>query len=85
MCTVGVRFNSTEGEEKGDAVRKRKRKMEIRLRNRSAGSVLKDLLKDGWFVEYQQGGHKQLAHPMKSGKITIPGIGTEPLCYTLRS
>jgi predicted RNA binding protein YcfA (HicA-like mRNA interferase family) len=46
--------------------------LDISLRNRSAKDVLKDLEKDGWFVEYQQGSHKQLGHTTKSGKITIP-------------
>lgn len=46
--------------------------MQLNRRNQSAKDVLKQLQKDGWFVEYQEGGHKQLAHPAKPGKITIP-------------
>jgi len=46
--------------------------VELNCRNQSAKDVLKVLQKDGWFVEYQEGGHKQLAHPTKRGKITIP-------------
>jgi predicted RNA binding protein YcfA (HicA-like mRNA interferase family) len=41
-------------------------------RNRSAKDLLRDLREDGWIEEYQQGGHKQLSHPTKPGKITIP-------------
>ena len=46
--------------------------METRRKNRTAKDLLKALEEDGWFVEYQQGGHKQLSHPTKPGKITIP-------------
>ena len=28
---------------------------------------------DGWFLVYTRGSHRQFKHPVKAGKVTIPG------------
>jgi predicted RNA binding protein YcfA (HicA-like mRNA interferase family) len=35
--------------------------------------VLKELKKDGWTFRNQEGSHRQLIHPTKPGKVTVPG------------
>lgn len=35
--------------------------------------VLRQLLADGWYVSAQRGSHRQLRHPVKSGKVTLNG------------
>ena len=34
--------------------------------------MLKILKADGWVEKSQTGSHKQLVHPTKSGKVTVP-------------
>ena len=41
--------------------------------------VLKELLKDGWYVVRQKGSHKILKHPTKEGIITFPDHGSSEL------
>ena len=35
--------------------------------------VLRILLADGWYIVAQKGSHRQLKHPIKSGKVTLNG------------
>ena len=35
--------------------------------------VLKALLADGWYVAAVKGSHRQLKHPVKTGKVTLNG------------
>jgi predicted RNA binding protein YcfA (HicA-like mRNA interferase family) len=35
--------------------------------------ILRRLNEDGWVVVAQKGSHRQLKHPMKPGKVTVPG------------
>jgi predicted RNA binding protein YcfA (HicA-like mRNA interferase family) len=35
--------------------------------------ILKILRKDGWVLIKVTGGHRQLKHPTKSGKVTVAG------------
>jgi predicted RNA binding protein YcfA (HicA-like mRNA interferase family) len=35
--------------------------------------VLKALRQDGWTLKNQEGSHRQLVHPMKTGKVTVAG------------
>lgn len=36
-------------------------------------SVLKLLHKDGWTEIARRGSHRQLKHPTKKGRVTVPG------------
>ncbi len=38
----------------------------------TAKEILKILKKDGWVEKSQKGSHRQLVHPEKKGKITVP-------------
>jgi predicted RNA binding protein YcfA (HicA-like mRNA interferase family) len=35
--------------------------------------VIKRLKKDGWYQIPAQGGHRQFKHPVKRGRVTVPG------------
>jgi predicted RNA binding protein YcfA (HicA-like mRNA interferase family) len=35
--------------------------------------VLKVLAKEGWVLRNKEGSHRQLVHPTKPGKVTVPG------------
>lgn len=35
--------------------------------------VVRLLADDGWFQATQKGSHRQFKHPLKSGKVTVPG------------
>jgi predicted RNA binding protein YcfA (HicA-like mRNA interferase family) len=35
--------------------------------------VLKRLEQDGWVLKSVEGSHRQLVHPIKPGKVTVPG------------
>ncbi|MBB4663186.1 type II toxin-antitoxin system HicA family toxin [Conexibacter arvalis] len=35
--------------------------------------ILKQLRRDGWVVVTIRGSHRQLKHPTKPGKVTVPG------------
>ncbi len=47
--------------------------------------VLKRLLADGWFEVAQKGSHKQLKHPTKPGRVTVPSPKKDIPTGTLRS
>jgi predicted RNA binding protein YcfA (HicA-like mRNA interferase family) len=44
-----------------------------------ARDVLKRLHADGWYEVAQKGSHKQLRHPDKPGKVTVPFHGNADL------
>ncbi len=35
--------------------------------------ILRDLKKDGWYLDRQRGSHRQFAHPTKKGTVTVNG------------
>ena len=35
--------------------------------------ILKQLRRDGWVLIHVGGSHRQLRHPTKPGKVTVPG------------
>jgi len=35
--------------------------------------VMRLLRKDGWFEVARRGSHRQLKHPVKPGRVTLPG------------
>ena len=37
------------------------------------GAVIKILLNDGWDMLCVRGSHRQFKHPMKPGRVTVPG------------
>ena len=41
--------------------------------------VLRRLADDGWEVVAQKGSHRQLKHPTKPGKVTVPGKPSDDL------
>ena len=48
--------------------------------------VLRLLENDGWFRISQKGSHRQLKHPTKPGRVTVPGSPSDDLApKTLKS
>jgi predicted RNA binding protein YcfA (HicA-like mRNA interferase family) len=43
------------------------------------GEVLRMLLDDGWVVVATRGSHRQLKHPSKPGRVTLPGKPSDDL------
>lgn len=41
--------------------------------------VLRLLQEDGWFLVATRGSHRQFKHPVKSGRVTIPGKPSDDL------
>jgi len=37
------------------------------------GEVLQMLQNDGWFLVSVRGSHRQFKHPLKQGRVTVPG------------
>jgi predicted RNA binding protein YcfA (HicA-like mRNA interferase family) len=37
------------------------------------------LREDGWFLVATRGSHRQYKHPTKSGRVTVPGRGSDDL------
>lgn len=35
--------------------------------------ILKQLADDGWYIIKQEGSHRQLKHPSKTGRVTVAG------------
>ncbi|MEO8210499.1 MAG: type II toxin-antitoxin system HicA family toxin [bacterium] len=35
--------------------------------------VIRLIEKDGWFLKETKGSHRQYKHPVKTGRVTIPG------------
>jgi predicted RNA binding protein YcfA (HicA-like mRNA interferase family) len=48
-------------------------------------SVIKAIELDGWVEVAQRGSHKHFAHPIKSGKVTVPHPKRDVPIGTLRS
>ncbi|MDD4189825.1 MAG: type II toxin-antitoxin system HicA family toxin [Mangrovibacterium sp.] len=45
--------------------------------------VLRMLADDGWYLNVQNGSHRQLKHPVKKGKVTVNGKPNETLSQEL--
>lgn len=45
----------------------------------TAKDLLKLLYQDGWYDVEQEGSHRQLKHPTKSGKLTVPIHGKKDI------
>jgi predicted RNA binding protein YcfA (HicA-like mRNA interferase family) len=43
------------------------------------GAVLKRLYEDGWYPVRASGGHRQLKHPWKAGRVTVAGKPSDEL------
>ncbi len=41
--------------------------------------ILKMLEADGWYFAAQRGSHRQYKHPVKAGRLTIPGKPNDEL------
>jgi predicted RNA binding protein YcfA (HicA-like mRNA interferase family) len=41
--------------------------------------ILRILHEDGWFLVATRGSHRQLKHPLKSGRVTVPGKPSDDL------
>jgi predicted RNA binding protein YcfA (HicA-like mRNA interferase family) len=39
----------------------------------AANEILIMLKKDGWYLATTRGSHRQFKHPIKSGRVTVPG------------
>lgn len=42
------------------------------MKSYSSREIIQALKKDGWFLKNSVGSHKQFAHPVKKGKVTVP-------------
>lgn len=43
------------------------------------GEVLRLLLDDGWVLVAMRGSHRQFKHPVKAGRVTVPGKPSDDL------
>lgn len=43
------------------------------MKNKKVSFIQKALEKDGWYLAYIKGDHRQFKHPTKSGKVTLNG------------
>jgi len=41
--------------------------------------IIKLLEQDGWFLKQTRGSHRQYKHPMKPGRVTLPGHPNDDL------
>ena len=41
--------------------------------------VIKRLEEDGWYLVRTKGSHRQYKHPVKPGKVTVPGKPSDEL------
>jgi predicted RNA binding protein YcfA (HicA-like mRNA interferase family) len=41
--------------------------------------MLRLLLADGWYLAEMRGSHRQFKHPMKPGRVTVPGKPSDDL------
>jgi predicted RNA binding protein YcfA (HicA-like mRNA interferase family) len=41
--------------------------------------VLALLAADGWYLVTKRGSHRQFKHPLKSGRVTVPGKPSDDL------
>ncbi|MYM95348.1 type II toxin-antitoxin system HicA family toxin [Duganella vulcania] len=42
-------------------------------------AVIKMLVQDGWDIVNIQGSHRQFKHPVKAGRVTVPGKPSDDL------
>ena len=48
--------------------------------------IIKRIEADGWALISQEGSHRQYKHPVKKGRVTVPGHpGDDVLIKTLKS
>lgn len=43
------------------------------------GELIKLIEADGWYRVKAKGGHRQYKHPVKAGRVTVPGKGSDTL------
>ena len=43
------------------------------------GDLLRILNEDGWFLVATRGSHRQFKHPVKPGRVTVPGKPADDL------
>jgi predicted RNA binding protein YcfA (HicA-like mRNA interferase family) len=41
--------------------------------------VMRMLAQDGWYLAVTKGSHRQLKHPSKPGRVTVPGKPSDDL------
>lgn len=41
--------------------------------------ILRALEKDGWYLAYMRGSHRQFKHPSKPGRVTVAGKPSDDL------
>jgi predicted RNA binding protein YcfA (HicA-like mRNA interferase family) len=41
--------------------------------------ILAKLKTDGWYLVATRGSHRQFKHPVKSGRVTVPGKSSDDL------
>lgn len=41
------------------------------MKTKKVKEVIKMLEKDGWYLAYTKGDHRQYKHPIKKGKVTV--------------
>lgn len=46
--------------------------MNERLPRITAAQLLRALQRDGWTIHHHKGGHAQLKHPTRPGRVTVP-------------
>lgn len=49
------------------------------MRKYKVVEVIRLLERDGWFLCYSRGDHRQFKHPVKKGKVTVRGKNSEVL------
>ena len=48
--------------------------------------IIRQIEKDGWYLVTTRGSHRQFKHPIKSGRVTVPGKLSDDLAVgTLNS
>jgi len=45
--------------------------------------VIELLKKEGWYLSYQEGSHRQFKHSVKKGKVTVNGKPSDTLSQEL--
>lgn len=49
------------------------------LRRMKVNEILVMLKMDGWYLATTRGSHRQFKHPVKSGRVTVPGKPSDDL------
>ena len=50
------------------------------MKNVKASKILKVLGDDGWYIDRQNGSHREFKHPTKKGVVTVNGKPTTSIC-----